>query len=330
MNQVILLIEDEDELRHILARTLHSEGYEVVEACDGHQAIAYLRDPHTPRPNMILLDLMLPGMNGWSLRAELLKDPLLARIPIVVLSGTANVPQTAASMRAAAYIEKPFRLDSFLHVIENHLPLIEAQILEDEALLQTMSDAVERLTGLIENILQRCTFHDDHLVATIRPFNLADLGESILDEIRPRAAARDIDLKLVCNGDLPVVYGDESLVSMIVRDLVTSAVEALEFGAVDLLCHFDGRHYRLGIRELGRHERYADPLFRSSESLAERSEVIRQRKSAPGVGLALSLVRELLASIEASIEVQSDPEGASIFTLVLPQGQPAEHASIQS
>ncbi|MFU8807123.1 MAG: response regulator, partial [Bradymonadaceae bacterium] len=186
MKKVILLVEDEPELRQILARTLKSEGHDVVEAEDGNEALAYLRDRDTPRPNMILLDLMLPGMNGWALRAELLKDPLLARIPIVILSGTANVPQTAATMRAVAYLEKPFHLDRFISVVDNHLPIIEDQLAEDEAVLHTMSDAVGRISHLIESILQAGTFQDDHLVASVQPLSLESLGEELLEEIRPR------------------------------------------------------------------------------------------------------------------------------------------------
>lgn len=330
MNQVILLIEDETELRQILARTLKSEGYEVVEAADGNEAIDYLRDRNTPRPNMILLDLMLPGMNGWSVRTELLKDPLLARIPIVVLSGTANVPQTAATMRAAAYLEKPFRLDRFLHVVENHLPLIEQQLAEDEVLLQTMSDAVGRLSHLMEKILQTGTFQGDHLVASVHPIDLSALGEEVIDDIRPRASAKDIDLKLLCEGDLPTFYGDPDMVRLILSDLVESAVNALEFGAVDLLCRYDRNTFRIGVRELGKHDRYTDLNTEPAEGLEERSDVLRQRKSAPGVGLAMSLIRELLTGMEANIELQSDPEGASIFTLVLTQGQPVEHRSVEA
>src|SRR5690554_324615 len=98
MNKTVLIIEDETELREMLASTLKLEGYSIIEASNGQEAIDYLSTTDSAQPNMILMDLMMPGMDGWAFRSEMLRDPLLAYIPVVVISGNSNVTRVAKSM----------------------------------------------------------------------------------------------------------------------------------------------------------------------------------------------------------------------------------------
>lgn len=109
----ILLVEDDDELREELAAILREEGFEIVTAADGREALDCLRGG--PPPPLVLLDLMMPVMSGWELRAEMLADPALARVPVVVMSGAA--PQNATSLQAAAYLAKPFQVGPLLDVL---------------------------------------------------------------------------------------------------------------------------------------------------------------------------------------------------------------------
>jgi CheY-like chemotaxis protein len=109
----ILLVEDEDEIREDLALILREEGYMVVTAANGREGHERLRAG--PLPSVVLLDLMMPVMSGWELRAEMLADPGLARIPVVVVSGA--VIQDGASLQAAAYLKKPFQIDALLDIL---------------------------------------------------------------------------------------------------------------------------------------------------------------------------------------------------------------------
>ena len=69
-------------------------------------------------PSLILLDLMMPTMNGWEFRAEQLEDLRLASIPLVVLTGDGNASEKARVLRATSYIVKPVHLDSLLAVVQ--------------------------------------------------------------------------------------------------------------------------------------------------------------------------------------------------------------------
>src|SRR4051812_35074808 len=82
----VLVVEDDEDLRTELAELLREEGYEVVEAANGERALAYLLDAQKPWPAVMLLDLMMPVMNGRELLAVLEEDLPLAILPIVLLS----------------------------------------------------------------------------------------------------------------------------------------------------------------------------------------------------------------------------------------------------
>lgn len=101
----VMLIEDDEDIRMDLGAILEDEGFTVTTASNGCEALDYLRQEYTPR--LILLDLMMPVMNGWELRGELLKDQRLAGIPVVVISGAADVAREARALGAVGYLVKP-------------------------------------------------------------------------------------------------------------------------------------------------------------------------------------------------------------------------------
>jgi two-component system response regulator MprA len=93
----VLVVEDEGDIRGMIRLALELEGYVVFEATDGRRALEQLRAGL--RPSLILLDLMMPGMNGWEFRAEQGRDPELAAIPVVLISGDDRLQQSAVELK---------------------------------------------------------------------------------------------------------------------------------------------------------------------------------------------------------------------------------------
>lgn len=102
----ILIVDDERDVHTLLAELLRSEGYEVVSAADGAEALEYLRTA-TTLPSLILLDLVMPNVDGWQFLEERSLDPRLAAIPVVLISGQVAARETARALGLASYIEKP-------------------------------------------------------------------------------------------------------------------------------------------------------------------------------------------------------------------------------
>jgi len=115
-SQGVLVIDDDADIRGALVGVLEEQGYHAISASNGLEALEVLRILPTP-PSVILLDLMMPVMDGWQFCAEQRQDPLLSKIPVVVVSAHGNVEAEASQVSASAYLRKPFLIQDLLHTI---------------------------------------------------------------------------------------------------------------------------------------------------------------------------------------------------------------------
>jgi CheY-like chemotaxis protein len=113
----VLLVDDDAAVAEGLAEFLADEGYAVATAKDGHAALDQLRSGL--RPCVILLDLMMPGMDGWDFRREQLKDAELSHIPTIVISAAGFSDTTVKSQFGdVEFLPKPVSLERLLDAIE--------------------------------------------------------------------------------------------------------------------------------------------------------------------------------------------------------------------
>jgi len=114
---LILVVEDDDDIRATVVEVFAYEGYRAVGASHGAEALELLR-ASDPKPSLILLDLMMPLMNGVEFRERQLADPALAHIPVVILSADANADARCAELRAVGCLQKPMKLRAILETAE--------------------------------------------------------------------------------------------------------------------------------------------------------------------------------------------------------------------
>jgi CheY-like chemotaxis protein len=107
----ILIVEDEQPIREMMKTLLEIEGYSISTACNGRDGIERLRE--NP-PSLVLLDMMMPVMNGWDFLDALRSDPATASIPVVIVSAYSEI---AKSVRPKAFVPKPVQLDTLLRAI---------------------------------------------------------------------------------------------------------------------------------------------------------------------------------------------------------------------
>lgn len=115
----VLIVEDEADVRESLAVILESEGYRVLEAAHGGEALDRLRTADGS-VCLILLDLFMPIMNGWAFRNEQLKDPALAVIPVVVITADAAAARSARGLGVVDAMTKPLDFERLLALVGHH------------------------------------------------------------------------------------------------------------------------------------------------------------------------------------------------------------------
>ena len=111
----VLVVEDDEAIRMLIADALEFEGYDVVTATNGADALAKLV---TVRPDAIVLDLMMPVMDGWAFLSARREHPEYSRIPVLVVSASHDLTATAPQLGVRACLAKPFNLDVLLAVVE--------------------------------------------------------------------------------------------------------------------------------------------------------------------------------------------------------------------
>jgi CheY-like chemotaxis protein len=114
----ILIVEDDAAIRDALTLLLNDEGYAVVGVPNGLEALRHLKE-NAP-PDLILLDLSMPVMDGWQFSKEQQQDPLLKGVPVVLLSANGNVQQRATMLGAVSFLQKPVELEELLAVIHRY------------------------------------------------------------------------------------------------------------------------------------------------------------------------------------------------------------------
>lgn len=114
----VLLIDDDEDIRDTIQSLLELRGYRVRTASDGADGLASMRrEP----PSLVILDLMMPGMNGEAFRAAQLREPALAAIPVVVLSGAGRIADKASLLGVEA-VSKPIDLQILFDTVERFCP----------------------------------------------------------------------------------------------------------------------------------------------------------------------------------------------------------------
>jgi DNA-binding response OmpR family regulator len=119
----VLIVEDDPDIREMLAAFLSIEGFHAIAAEDGLEALHLLRAVRHRAPDipcLVLLDLKMPRLSGKEFRRAQLGDPTVANVPIAVMSGAVDLEQRAKALGAVATLSKPIDFDALMNVVRRY------------------------------------------------------------------------------------------------------------------------------------------------------------------------------------------------------------------
>jgi CheY-like chemotaxis protein len=117
--KLILVVEDDKDIRSSVIEVLEDAGFQTCSAGNGAEALELLRKG--PVPDLILLDLMMPIMDGFSFREEQIKVAAWAAIPVVIMSADGNIMAKKERAGTAGYIKKPLDIVDLINTVEKHI-----------------------------------------------------------------------------------------------------------------------------------------------------------------------------------------------------------------
>ena len=120
MSHLVLVVDDDRDIRDSLVELLQDQGYRAAGAANGLEALEVLRTS-APLPCVILLDLMMPMMDGWEFREAQLQNPAWTQVPVIVISAYNDLEAKAHTL-AAEHLRKPLATRTLIEAVRRHCP----------------------------------------------------------------------------------------------------------------------------------------------------------------------------------------------------------------
>jgi CheY-like chemotaxis protein len=264
----ILLVDDQPEVASLIKDALLLDHIDFTEARDGGTALTLARQQ---RFDLVLLDLGLPGINGFEVLRHIRKDESLQNLPILVLTGWDNLDDKvrAFELGATDFLAKPFKVAELQARVRATLRALTAEAatraksaflanmsheirtpmsgviattelllrtplnLEQRRLVDTIQQSGEALLGIINNILDFSKIEAGKIELEDKPLRLQNCIEGVLDLLTPKAAEKPLDLVYWIEDDVPdIIVADEMRLRQILMNLVGNAIKFTQEGEV--------------------------------------------------------------------------------------------------
>jgi signal transduction histidine kinase len=352
----LLLVEDDASIRLALSDMLEDEGFAVTTAVNGREALDELRQS-TP-PDVIVLDLMMPVMDGWEFRVEQRSDPMLAGIPLLAMS--ADLSAKARAIAADGYVRKPIDFPEMLHKlrevvgraakqrlaaadrmaalgtlasgiaheINNPLTYVIANLQTLSARVPTSPDpATRELTDVVADALEGA----ERIRKLVKQVQMVSPGQhrekiatvSLREAVQTAIVLTENQIKhraqLVTDLDPDIhVRADHERIEQLFVNLLLNAAQAIPEG------HARENRVRVSVREMPGQQAAVVEVEDTGSGipLAVHERIFQPffttKTIGQGTGLGLSICRGIVTALGGQISFQSDGESGTTFRVVLP------------
>ncbi|MBM4137861.1 MAG: response regulator, partial [Nitrospira sp.] len=277
----ILIVEDNEDSRMILKRTLESNGYTIEEASNGVEALGLAKE--SP-PDLIISDILMPEMDGFRLCYEVKHDEQLKKIPFVFYTATYTDPKDerlALALGASRFIFKPAETEEFLNTIrevleeykEKRLPVPEKQLEEDIAIYRMYVDSLVRKLNEKVKDLQHSKEKYQTIVENIFDIIYTVTSEGIITFISPNISLWGYSPEeIIGHNLLEFIHPDD--VEHVTQDFQRTMTTGAEFPTVARLRKKDGSY--IYIEEYGKVLKKGDRIIQITGSIRD---ITKRRKA---------------------------------------------------
>jgi signal transduction histidine kinase len=342
----ILAVDDIPDNLFLIQLALEQEGHQVVLVNDGATA---LRQIQKSPPALILLDVMMPGMDGYEVTRRVRQELNLSYIPIILITAREE-SSLVEGLDAGAdeFIRKPVQIDelqarvrsmlrlkqtidqreNFVSCLTHDLrtPLVAANrmlaLMQQEAFGEITAEMKEAITQIIssnDNLLQMLnTLLEAHhyevggKILSFIPCEIQSLIKEVVAELQPLAAEKNLEIKQDLAPEVNKIYGDRIELRRLIANLIGNAIKYTDYGYIKINLSQKDRQIIIEIEDTG--------IGIAPENLSnifERYHQGNHRRS--GKGLGLYLCRQIVATHQGKIFVQSELDKGTTFTVCLPQ-----------
>lgn len=345
LKNYILAVDDNPDNLFLVQLALEQEGHRVVLVSDGPSALAQIE--RVP-PDLILLDVMMPGMSGYEVTRRIRQNNNLPFIPILLI--TAHEESSVVEgldMGADEFIRKPVKIDelqarvrsllrlkysidqreNFVHCLTHDLrtPLVAADRMLTlvqqgvfGAVSSEMHTAISSIIGSNQNLLKMLNtllevycYEVGQKILSFISFDLKNLIEEVILELSPLAREKNLDLRLIAEPKSSDFRGDRLELRRVLTNIIGNAIKFTDSGYVEVRLIGNGEQIQLEVKDTG--------MGISLEDQANIFERFRQgNHKRSGNGLGLHLCRQIIQSHEGTISVKSELNKGTTFMIKLP------------
>jgi two-component system sensor histidine kinase/response regulator len=349
----LLVVDDNEMNRDMLARRLQREGYTVTAADSGYQALELLK---AEKFDLIVLDVMMPGLNGYQALQIIRETHSIADLPVILATAKDQSEDVIEGLRLGAndYVTKPIDFPVLMARLQTHLQLKQLAQLKDEFLRIASHDLKsplssilmsahiileyvppgtvmaqdnyelltfivrrsEEMQRIVTDFLDFQAMADGKLSLDIKPTDLNQIARSVTDDNQEYAHAKSIVLKSKLSGPLPQINADAARIAQVAQNLIGNAIKfGLPGTEVIVRTFAEGEAVMLEVRDSGPGLTNAD-LSKIFVKYARLSN--RPTGGEKSSGLGLAICKQIIELHGGKIGVRNNPDKGATFWFSLP------------
>ncbi|ACK69866.1 response regulator receiver sensor signal transduction histidine kinase [Gloeothece citriformis PCC 7424] len=347
LRNYILAVDDNPDNLFLIKLALEQEGYRVHLVEDGLTALAQIQ--YAP-PDLILLDVMMPGINGYEVTRRIRQNPNIPFIPILLITAYEE-PSLVQGLDVGAdeFIRKPVQIDELQARVRSLLRLkhsidqrenfvsclthdLRTPLLAANRMLNLIQQGVfgdvndqmdnavvniiksnDNLLTMLNTLLEVHCYEEGQKILSFISFNWLELIDEIIAELEPLAEEKGLSLTLEVNTEIPEILGDRLEIRRVITNVISNAIKYTDEGSITvrLKQSSSGDQIIIEVEDTG----IGIPP-EQQDTIFERFRQGNHKRSGKGLGLYLCF--QIIKAHRGTIKVQSEVDKGSIFTISLP------------